>query len=237
MIELDKYTIKARLYPSFLVLLPAFVLCLYYITNLERYYQYFTAAVSFGLFTFLLSQLGRDKGKANEPFLNSYFGGRPSIQILRHSNKYLDRITKERYHNLLKQKIEGIKIPSVIEELHDPEAADEMYESCATYLISKTRDTKKFYLLFKENISYGFRRNLWGMKIWAIQVILVSVIIHAFYSTKSFSVFNVFTTEDIVLFLFLLFAMLFWLFIVTKSWIKATSFAYAQRLYEALNEL
>lgn len=235
--ELDRYTIKARLYPSFLILLPAFVLCLYYITDLDKYYHYFTAVLSFGLFTFLLSQLGRDRGKAKEPLLNEYFGGKPSVKILRHSDKYLDRITKERYHKLLKLKIDGINMPSISEEQHQAAAADEVYESCAKYLISKTRDTKKFYLLFKENINYGFRRNLWGMKVWAIQIIFISIIIHAFFSTKSFTVYNAFSTKDIVLFLFLLFAMLFWLFIITKSWIKATSFAYAERLYEALNEL
>jgi hypothetical protein len=30
------------------------------------------------------------------------------------------------------------------------------------WLLTQTRDTKTFSILFRENISYGFRRNLWS---------------------------------------------------------------------------
>ena len=237
MFDIDKYSVKARFYPSFLVMLPAFVLCIYYITDVQQYYHYFTAAFSFGLFTYLFSQLGRDRGKAKEPMLNKYFGGTPSTQILRHSNNHLDKITKYRYHSLLQQKIDGITIPSELEELQNPHKADEIYGSSAKYLISKTRDIKRFNLLFKENINYGFRRNLWGMKTWALMIIAVLFPIHVFFTSKRLTTFDSTSTKDIIMFLFLSLAALFWIFIVTKDWIKATSFAYAERLYESLQEL
>jgi hypothetical protein len=237
MIELDKYTIKARLYPSFLVLLPAFVVGVYYITDFERYYHYFTAVIAVGLFTFLLSQLGRDKGKLKEPALHNFFGGKPTTQILRHNNNHIDCVTKERYHKLLTQKIDGIQIPTVIQETTDTTYADQVYDSCAKFLISKTRDTKKFNLLFKENISYGFRRNLWGMKLWALFLLLFCFTLHFYIATNYFTVFNHYETKDIGLFIFILVTTFFWLFVVTKNWIKLTAFAYAERLYETMNEL
>lgn len=237
MIEFDKYTIKARLYPSFIVLLPTFVVGIYYITDFEKYYHYFTAIISVGLFTFLLSQLGRDNGKKKEPKLNKYFGGKPSTQILRHNNNYIDTITKERYHKLLANKIDGLQIPTKEEEANDSNYADKVYESCVKFLISKTRDTKIFNLLFKENINYGFRRNLWGMKLWALLLLLCCIVLHIYFSTKKFTVFNHYEPKDIGLFVFLLLATMFWFLIVTRNWIKMTSFAYAERLLETINEL
>lgn len=237
MFELDKYTIKARLYPSFIVLLPAFVVSIYYITDFEKYYHYFTALAAVGLFTFLLSQLGRDRGKLKEPSLHNYFGGKPTTQILRHSNNHIDPVTKERYHRLLSQKIANIQIPTPAQENNSINQSDQVYESCAKYLISKTRDTNKFNILFKENISYGFRRNLWGMKLWALLLIVLCFIFHFYFASNHFVDFNKFKPKDIGLFVFLLATTLFWLFIVTKEWIKIVAFAYAERLYETLNDL
>jgi hypothetical protein len=237
MFELDKYSIKARLYPAFIVLLPTFILSIYYITDFEKYYHYFTALAVVGLFTFLLSQLGRDKGKSKEGDFYNSIGGKPTIQILRHTNKTLDNVTKARYHKLLSQKIEDIQIPSYEEEISNPDNADQVYESCAKFLIARTRDTKKFNLLFKENVSYGFRRNLWGMKTWALVIILLCLLYHSYNATNHFATLNTFSDGDIPVFLLLGVAAFFWLIVVTKKWIKSTAFAYAERLYESLNDL
>lgn len=236
--ELDKYSLKARLYPSFLVLVPAFVCGIFYITNLQEYYHYLTAIFSLGLVTFFLAQLGRDRGKIKEVELNKYFGGKPSTQLLRHSNNYLDKNTKSRYHEMLSQIIPNIHLPSYQEEQNDSTDADQVYESCAKYLISKTRDTKKYNLLFKENINYGFRRNLWGMKSWALLIVFISIVIHTFYATQKFSIpLNTISSSDFFLFIFFIASALFWIFIIRKDWVKIPSFAYAERLYESLNDL
>jgi hypothetical protein len=235
--ELDKYSTKARLYPAFLVLLPAFILSIYYITDFEKYYHYFTALISTGLFTYLLSQLGRDKGKLKEPDLYKSWGGKPTSQILRHTNNYLDETTKRRYHKLLSQKIEEINIPTLKQEQDDIKNADEIYDSCSKYLISKTRDTTKYSLLFKENVSYGFRRNLWGMKVWAFSIIIFCFIIHFYFVTSGLKMFSKIDINSIIFYLFLFVWTLFWITIVTKKWIKLTAFAYAERLYETLNDL
>lgn len=237
MFEIDKYSIKARLYPSFLVLLPVFILSLYYITDFEKYYHYLTATFVLSIFTYLLSQLGRDKGKSKEPALNKYFGGKPTTQILRHRNSFIDIVTKTRYHKLLSQKIENINIPSLEEEINDPNTADQIYDSCAKFIISKTRNTKDFNLLFKENVSYGFRRNLWGMKLWALIILFLCIVCHSVFAIYHFSNFKQLLINDLYIYGFLLVTMFFWIFIVTKNWIKITAFAYAERLYETLNNL
>lgn len=235
-LAIDDYSLKARLYPCLIVLLPAFVVAVFYITDIQKYYHYFTALCALGLFTFILAQFGRDRGKSKEPELFKDFGGKPTTQIMRYRNTYLDSVTKNRYRNLLEQKISGLQMPSAEEENNNPDKADEVYNSCARFLISKTRDTQKYYLLYKENVSYGFRRNLWAMKGIAITIILLCLALHVWFATFQFSVFNVFETKDIALVAFLFLTLLAWIFVVTVDWIKMIAFSYAERLFEALNE-
>ncbi len=235
--KLDEYTLKARIYPSFLVLLPLLITSLYYITDFQKYYHYFTALFFVGIFTYVLSQFGRDNGKIKEPILNEYFGGKPTTQVLRHRDSTLDSYTKKRYHEILSQKIPNIIIPSLQEELNNPKDADEIYESCSKYLISKTRDTSKFNLLFKENISYGFRRNIWGMKNIAIFIIIILFLVHIYFATDSLTIFNYFSPKEIALSLFFLLSIMVWFFLITKNWVKLVAFSYAERLFETLNEI
>lgn len=54
--------------------------------------------------------------------------------------------------------------------LHRPrrrpiQAADAYYARGANWLRENTRNTKKFDVLFNENVNYGFRRNLFGLKL------------------------------------------------------------------------
>lgn len=237
MIRFDTYSIKARVYPAFIVLLPTFVIAIYYITDLKVYYHYITAIISVGFMSFVLAQLGRDKGKNKENDLFKNIGGKPTTQILRHSNNHLDNITKSRYHKQLSEKLDGVNIPTFEEENSNPDQADEIYNSCAKYLISKTRDTDKFNLLFKENINYGFRRNLWGMKLWGIIILLASTLLHSIIATDYYSNIGLKPTRDIYLYLIFVILGLFWVFVVTKDWVKLTAFAYAERLYETLEEI
>lgn len=104
----------------------------------------------------MLAQLGRDKGKLKEPLLFQIWGGKPTTQILRHTNNHLNSVTKSRYYSLLFQKINTIRIPTLQMELNDPKAADEVYESCAKFLIAKTRDTKNIHYYLKITLVMGF---------------------------------------------------------------------------------
>lgn len=234
-VELDEYSIKARLYPTFIVLLPILAMAFFYITNIEKYYHYLTAFCAVGFLTFVLAQLGRDRGKSKEPVLFQYFGGKPTTLILRHNDNWLNSVIKDKYHASLSLKM-GINIPSATEEMNDLVKCDQVYEACGKYLISKTRDTNKFRLLFKENINYGFRRNLWGMKAWAIIILIVCSFIHLFTSTDGFNYFW-FEEKESIFQLILLCLLFFWVFVVTKNWTKNAAYSYAERLFETTEEI
>jgi len=236
MIEFNTYSLKARVYPSVIVLFPCFILAIVYVTNVELYYHYFTSFACLGVFSFVLAQIGRDNGKKKENGLFKYWGGKPTSMILRHSNDHLDIHTKKRFHAILEQTIPNIEIPTHEEEKEDLKAADVIYDSCTKFLISRTRDASKYSLLFKENVNYGFRRNLWGMKTWAIWIIAICLLIHSYMITQYFTSIETINTKDwMLLSLFVLF-LFFWLLIVNREWVKTTAFAYAERLYETIHE-
>jgi hypothetical protein len=133
-------------------------------------------------------------------------------------------------------KIDNIALPTKEEEEQNLLKADEIYDSCTKYLISKTRDTTKYNLLFKENTSYGFRRNLWGMKTWAIVILFVSTIVHLILATDFFSNYSFKPNKDAYLYVGFLMVFIFWIFIVTPNWIRIVADEYAKRLYETLEE-
>ena len=237
MIKLDTYSLKARVYPALIVLLPVLVLSLFYITDFKVYYHYATAIISVGFLSFVLAQLGRDQGEKKENQLFERMGGKPTNQILRHTNNHLDKITKARYHKWLSENIPEVRIPSLAEEQLNPSKTDEIFESCTKFLISRTRNTEKFNLLFIENINYGFRRNLWAMKTWGLTILIASILAHTVIVTDVFSNIGFKTTNDICPYLIFLILGLFWFFEVTSNWVKLTAIAYAKRLYETIEKI
>ena len=115
-------------------------------------------------FLFLLAQLGRDRGKAIEPRLYGEWGGKPSVAMLRHRDSRIDRHTKRRWRIYLESRVPGLVLATKDEEAQRPAEADDGYESATMWLLTQTRDPVRFQLLQAENLNYGFRRNMLGLK-------------------------------------------------------------------------
>lgn len=236
---MDRYNITARVYPMILFYLPLSVFIIFLAWDIEKYYQFGIPAGIVGLLTYLTAQLGRDSGKNKEARLWSNWGGAPTTQIFRWRNDLIDDHTKRRSH----EKMQNLcpvetKLDKKFES-ENPNEADEIYTSWSRYLIGNTRDIKKYSLLFKENMAYGFRRNLWGLKVFAISLILILMIVCYLYFVNILNFFNLLNFPVVfwVSEAFLLFFLLFWLFIVKKSWVSVPAYSYAERLHETLNTL
>ena len=175
MFGLDEYTLKARLFPSVLAVVPALSLATVFVatTPLGLPQALVTFAVLVLVYTF--SDVGRRFGKAAERRLFAETGGRPAFSAIRRSGSDLSASTKDRCRSFLSEKI-GQSVPSAYIETHSPRKADDFYRDCAAWLREQTRDTKRFKILFNENITYGFRRNLYGMKWFALPLNLVVVV-------------------------------------------------------------
>ncbi len=230
---MDKYSINARTYPVVLFILPIVVIAVVFSLHFENYMQIGVSVGITGALAFLFAQLGRDGGKRKEKKLWEEWGGTPTTQLLKWSNQELDLLTKKRYHDMLFILCPVEQSPSKEVERLDSEYADDVYRSWTRFLINSTRDTSRFPLVFRENVNYGFRRNLWGMKVSAISLIVIlmaGLLVYNYFQVPKEVFPKTFFIAEGLLLIFLL----FWLIKVRKSWVKIPAFAYAHRLIDAV---
>jgi hypothetical protein len=192
--------------------------------------------VAFGAASaFLSAQIARDFGKEGEKKLWQSWGGMPSMAIFRHRNKTLNPITKAKYHQRLAQKL-NTGAPTSDDERDAPNAADRIYAAWSDYLRTNTRDDR-FQLLHKENTSYGYRRNVWGLRAVGITTSLIGSIVCAlrlyvgFESTGEIDILaGIAATFSLVL-------LILWLGYFTADWVRIVAESYAERLCEAIEIL
>ncbi|KYH01913.1 hypothetical protein [Bradyrhizobium sp. DOA1] len=175
---LDPYTLRARLSPAIIAAAPAFAAVALLISWTQFSLSNTIATVGLVALLFALADIARRQGKKIQPQLFAQLGGPPSITMLRHMDKTLDGISKARYVAFLGSKINEAP-PTEAQETSDPAAADAFYARCGDWLRENTRNTKKFNILFNENVTYGFRRNLLGTKWSALALNLLVVLISA----------------------------------------------------------
>lgn len=155
----DRYTLQARILPTLIVLFPLASLIIVWLPDESVSWRMLSGLVGLILLS-LLAQVGRDAGKRREAGLFRKWGGNPSIRKLRHPEAALSWITAERLRARLGQEV-GLAAPTQAEEQRDPATADEVYAAYVDHMREATRGDR---ILLAENISYGFRRNLWGMR-------------------------------------------------------------------------
>jgi len=175
----DAYSIRARLFPAIIAAAPALA-ALTLLISWETF-GLSNLIASFGVLVLLwaIADFSRARGRAIEGKLYGEHGGMPSITMFRRNDSTIDAGSKDRYRALLAEKI-GVAAPSASDEAADQAAADAFYSQCGNWLRQNTRDTKKFPILFGENIAYGFRRNLLGVKAQALWLNLIVVAICLF---------------------------------------------------------
>lgn len=160
---LDTYSIKARLFPAILTVAPAVILCLLCASWIDPGLPEAVATVAVMVLFFAAANLARRFGRAKERQIFAETGGRPRNPELTHADATFPPSQKSRYRDFLAGQL-GLPAPTQEEELSDPEAAKAFYDQAYGWLRENTRDTETFKLLFNENISYGYHRNLLGLK-------------------------------------------------------------------------
>jgi hypothetical protein len=122
---------------------------------------------------YALASVARGRGKKLEEILVAKWGGMPTTIALRHRDKFLDGVSKQRYHTAITAKL-GIAMPTAEEESASPDKADDIYVGATKRLRELTRSNKQ--LLLKENIAYGFHRNMLAMKPVGIVSCLLGIV-------------------------------------------------------------
>ena len=184
--------------------------------------------------TAVAAQVGRS-GKRLEPELWREWGGSPTLRRLRYHGA-ADAGVIRRLH----QRIEGVlgdPMPTAAEEQTDRVSADARYEEATRRLIGQTRDRKRFSLLFAENVNYGMRRNLLGLRWTGMAVAAVTVIVAIVMVLASSGRFAHRTAQYAPALGVAMIELLFWALIVTRDWVRVPAEAYGDRLIEAVDLL
>lgn len=238
---LDPYERKARLFPGLLVVIPILIPLVgtYGARNV-----FFTSVISLlgtGGAIYALASIARGLGKRLEEKLVQEWGGLPTTIMLRHRDKFLDRVSKQRIYDLVQYKL-GIVMPTQEQEQTDPEWADGAYEGVVRRIRELTRNDKN--LLLKENIAYGFHRNMTALKPVGIMLCLLSIFYALFLggiiqSPLDFvwaNLLNPGITAGISLLVSVLFLSV-WCLYFNSECVRRIGYVYAERLFESLNTI
>lgn len=227
---LDIYNLRSRLFPAVIGIAPAIALAAISISWSEISLPQVIATAAIAVLFLAASDVARRMGKRLEYKMFASTGGRPIMTLLRHGDPALDARTKDRYRDFLAKQL-GEAPPSADEEARDPESADAFYDRCGVWLREHTRDKAKFAILFEENMTYGFRRNLYGLR-WPGLVLNALVVAVCAYLLSPYGIWISATTRTeifAVLTIAAIHALYFLLFVTRKS-VEEASNQYARQL-------
>lgn len=226
----DHYSYRARLQPALITLFPLALGVIAWTGPGKQWMTSIWSVAGTAGLTFLLANVVRNRGKQVEPVLWREWGGAPTTQLLRHRGPG-NSVTRERWHRTI-PKLTGYQLPTAEEEQADPHRADESYEAAVRNLIGQRRDPKKHPLVYKENVLYGFTRNLYAMRGIGIgfSVVGLAVSVFAIYSFRAQGREEVIPWVSAVLCAVLLGA---WIFRINSAAVRVPAFAYATRLLES----
>jgi hypothetical protein len=176
---LDAYTLRARLFPAVLAAAPALAALALLISWEKIALSNMIATGALLVLLFALADFARKQGLRIEPSLYREMEGKPSITMFRRNDQTIDHGAKDQYRQFLARKINR-PAPTVQEEASNQVAADSFYDQAGIWLRANTRDAKKFPILWSELVSYGFRRNLLGLKLPALAINVVVVLLCGF---------------------------------------------------------
>lgn len=232
---IDTYSYKARVLPVYFTLAPVVLLVATFVPAGLKLPLGSAAALVFIPISVFLSQAGADFGKRLEKRLWQEWDGPPTTRFLRHGNAEFNEATRRRVH----EKLRALKliVPTPEGQAKDRRTADTYLESCTEELIRRTRDRRKFPLVFKGLTDYGLRRNLLGLKPFGMAIALVGCVASGLASYERWPVADEHFDVAIVSGLICAALLFTWVSWVTKEGVKMMAERYARFLLEAALDL
>ena len=167
---MDAYDRQARLYPAAAVAAPATLLALM-LFSLPKWWSGLIGFIVAGGLHLIIVQIVRDLGTEQQPNLFKMWGGTPTTVRLRWASAANTTLHQRRHDDVAAGT--GVTLPTAEQEVADPAAADEAYETAATVLREKTRNADEHGMVKTEVTHYGFRRNLYGCRPFGVAVAAV----------------------------------------------------------------
>jgi hypothetical protein len=230
----DWYSFRAQLAPALISTFPALVLGATLVSWDRFKLADGLALLATTVLLFALAFFARDRGIHVQPLI--FPDGLPSLQWVRHRNDTLDSSHKKRVLDFLCSKI-AVHPPTADYERLDAQAADLVYARAIRWLRDSTR-TAPFKLLLNENATYGFYRNMYGMKKVGLTVSALTVLVIGTFSLYRYSQdsYYDFSTFFLILGVAVIHAV-YLLVAITEDAVKRASMAYARELFGAADFL
>ena len=229
---IDRYVLSARVAPVAVVAFSLFLAISAWIPFSQWPIKLLGGSAFLVLGAFVLAQLARDAGKAIEGPLWASWGGPPTVRMLRHRDTTIAPGTKSLLHRHLVDLGIVDRLPSESEERDNPNQADDAYLTCANWLRRKVLELKSkapFDVVHSENISYGYRRNILGIKTYGLVILFsaFAVTVVAFF----------FHREPSIEFCGIVVVGAYLIFGVTEAALKRAADEYSKRLLDAAQSL
>lgn len=227
---LDRYQLRARVAPALLCIVPA-SLTVAVITGVGRgaVAGVISFAPSSGV-TYLVAHLVRDRGRRLEPSLWASWGGAPTTLLLKGLSGELPAVVARRWTVMRR----------LMPELVGPTGGSPPDDADAEIYIQRLRETTRgrlaFPLVAAENMGYGFRRNMLGLRPLGIllgacgAVAAAAFVVVRAHHPNRIEPLEVVGLLDVV-------AILFWSIKVRGEWVKSQAFDYARALLGAAEAL
>jgi hypothetical protein len=177
---IDRYVLGARVAPVVVVSLSLVLAISAWIPFSQWPLKLIGGSALLAIIGFVLAHLTRDAGKAIEGPLWASWDGAPSIRFLRHRDPTIPAGSKTMIRRRLADLAVVDHMPSEEEERTDPVKADATYRTCSDWLRRKAMELKAkapFDVVHSENISYGFCRNILGIKRYGLAVVGAAALI------------------------------------------------------------
>jgi hypothetical protein len=228
----DRYNRTARLAPALLAALPALAVLAAGITSASTALR--IAGVLGGCVGLVVVALVRDRGRHVQQRLWRDWGGPPATRRLRWRDGTATAVA--RLHERV-ERATGLTLPDAADEERDPAEADARYDEAVEALRALTRDPERFKLVFEENVSYGWRRNSYGLRPVAISIALLVLVatacVLAFAGGSFPSRAGRWTPALVISTL----ALIWWTFVITEDWVRSAAELYSDKLFEATHAL
>ena len=186
-------------------------------------------------FPFVLSEWIAEVGRQKQAALWEGWGGAPTTELLRYGDGRIDAITKSRIHANLQRLCPEAGIPvDAGAEQADQEAADRAYHAAVQVARVRARENRgAFPNVFRANVRYGFRRNMWSIRPVGIGVsvaALLGSIGALIWSTGHVG-------YAIAAMLLALLGVVIFSALATSKWVRQAADVYAHRLLEATDAM
>lgn len=230
---LDPYSRRARLAPALLAAVPAVGFLVVGAISVKT--PTGAGSLVLGAVALVICGLVRDAGRRLQPALWESWGGSPTVRRLRWRTEDDHEAVRQLHSDL--SSVLGRALPSVASEMSDPVAADRQYEAAVAVLRERTRDSRRFRLVFMENAEYGFRRNALGLRPVALTISIVALVASVLLGIFGPGDLGNRVARWLPCGAISLVAAAFWWWVVGPDWVRRSADIYADRLFEAIATL